>query len=135
MLALSDGGWAVLATAITVIVAPIVVGAWNSHQTKKAARETAAQMLPNGGASIRDAVDRIEESLAKNSRDFVDLCADVRQIELSMRADTRELRSDVRALRNDFDRIAGQYLQRFIDIEDRLILIEQQRPTPPEEAT
>ena len=126
--ALSDGDGAAWAAAITVVGA-LAVAIWNSHKARVSSKAAELELKPNSGKSMRDSMTRVEDMLVRNSADFLELCSDVRQIETSMRADVRELRSDVRELRGDFDRVAAQYLQRFIDLEDRLILIESPRPS------
>jgi len=63
---------------IVVAVIAALAGWWNTRQSHK-------QMKPNGGASLRDAVDRIEERQKTMVADVRDLKADVRGVKADVR--------------------------------------------------
>lgn len=71
-------------------------------QTLEAAQATAAQLTNNGGASVRDAIDRIEQTQAT-------LRAEV----AGVRDAVGDVKSDVRGVKRDVGRLADQ------DITDR----------------
>lgn len=71
-------------------------------QTLEAAQATAAQLASNGGASVRDAIDRIEQTQAT-------LRAEV----AGVRDAVGDVKSDVRGVKRDVGRLADQ------DITDR----------------
>lgn len=64
MFALTDAEAVVLAAVV-----PVVIGTgynvWAAVTTKKSVRQTSAEVRPNGGASLRDAIDRVETTLKR----------------------------------------------------------------------
>lgn len=50
---LSAGAWAFIGLTVSAIVAPTWLSWWNARQAR-------LQVRPNGGTSLRDAIDRIE---------------------------------------------------------------------------
>lgn len=76
---------------IVVAVIAALAGWWNTRQSHK-------QMKPNGGASLRDAVDRIEEHQKTIVADVRDLKADVRGV----KADVRDGHARILALEADW---------------------------------
>lgn len=80
--ALSQSDAAVISAVLVAIPATIAasVGAYKAWQTNK-------QTRPNGGSTLRDALDRIEASVADLSTDVRDVKEDVRSIRDDQRSD------------------------------------------------
>ena len=68
-----------ICVAIPATIAAIV-GAYKAWQTNK-------QTRPNGGSTMRDALDRIEQSVAELATDVRDVKEDVRSIRDDQRSD------------------------------------------------
>ena len=62
MVAITDAEAVVLAATLPVVIGT-VYSAWQSRQANLAARRTHNEYRPNGGATIRDAIDRVEASV------------------------------------------------------------------------
>jgi hypothetical protein len=59
-----------LSTAESTVIAAVVpvlvvqgVQIWQATQARKQSKATSAQLVPNGGSSLRDAVDRLEHKV------------------------------------------------------------------------
>lgn len=63
MIALSDNAWVFAGLVVASVLAPTWLAWWNTHTAKSERDAVAAQMKPNGGSSLRDAIDRIERNL------------------------------------------------------------------------
>lgn len=70
MLSVLSAADAVVVGALVASI-PAAIASVNAWQTRK-------QMRPNGGSSLRDAVDRIESAVAAHHTDLLDVKADVR---------------------------------------------------------
>lgn len=64
VLALDVATGAVLAATLPVLIVQ-AVNIWQTKQVKQATRQTAEQTRPNGGTSLRDAIDRSEQMLRR----------------------------------------------------------------------
>lgn len=94
---------AVVIAAILVAV-PATISAVNAWQTRK-------QLKPNGGSSLRDAVDRIEVATIEHHADILDVKADMREthgrlrsVESALRvatADRKDIAADLAATHTD----------------------------------
>lgn len=63
MIALSDNAWVFAGLVVATILAPTWLAWWNTHTAKLERDKLAAQLKPNGGSSLRDAIDRIENNM------------------------------------------------------------------------
>lgn len=64
MVALTDAEAVVLAATLPVVIGTIY-SAWQARQAAVVAKRTSSEYRPNGGATIRDAIDRVESSIEK----------------------------------------------------------------------
>tara|TARA_R110000868_G_scaffold160658_2_gene390386 strand:+ start:652 stop:921 length:270 start_codon:yes stop_codon:yes gene_type:complete len=64
MIALADNAWVFFGVIVATVLAPTWLAWWNTHTAKADREQLAAQLLPNGGSSMRDAIDRIEANMA-----------------------------------------------------------------------
>lgn len=64
VLALDVGTGAVLAATLPVLIVQ-TVSIWQTKQVRQTTRQTAEQWRPNGGTSLRDAIDRSEQMLRR----------------------------------------------------------------------
>lgn len=63
MVAITDAEGVVLAAVLPVVIGTIY-SAWQSRQAAKLARSTSSEYRPNGGATLRDAIDRVETAIS-----------------------------------------------------------------------
>lgn len=85
MIGLSAPEGAVLAAVVPVLIVQLV-SVWQQRTSARQTKATAEQLRPNGGASLRDAIDRISDDL-------------------------RQTGADVRALHNRHDHLDGRITQ------------------------
>lgn len=91
MEALISSADAVVVAAFLVAI-PAIISAINAWQTRK-------QLKPNGGSSLRDAVDRIEQAGQRTEQKVIDNHADLLDVRADMRETHGRLRNVESALR------------------------------------
>jgi len=64
MLALSDADAVVLAAVVPVVIGT-AYNAWQARAAAQCAKQTSSEYRKNGGSSLRDAIDRVEESVGR----------------------------------------------------------------------
>lgn len=64
MLALTDAEAVVLAAVVPVVIGN-AYSVWATLTTKRSVKATSDQVRPNGGSSLRDAVDRVENAVRR----------------------------------------------------------------------
>lgn len=64
MLALSDADAVVLAAVVPVVIGT-AYNAWQARLAAKTAKQTSSEYRKNGGSSLRDAIDRVEDSVTR----------------------------------------------------------------------
>lgn len=92
MIAVFTAPDALVAAAVVAMIGNSVAAAWNAHEARR-------QMKPNGGSSLRDAIDRIEARQKTMVDDVRDLKSDVS----SVKADVRDGHQRILALEHERD--------------------------------
>jgi hypothetical protein len=64
MIGLTDPEAVVLAAVLPVVIGTIY-SAWQARRTQAAIKTAASEYRPNGGATLRDAIDRVEASVER----------------------------------------------------------------------
>ena len=80
MLALTDAEAVVLAAVVPMLIGT-VYNAWQAKQAARTVKQTAGEYRKNGGSSLRDAIDRVEESVVGLHRRHDDLSTRMTLIE------------------------------------------------------
>ena len=80
MIALTDPEAVVLAAVLPALIATLY-GAWQSKRAATAIKTASAEYRPNGGATLRDAIDRVESSIERLHTRHDDLSARITLIE------------------------------------------------------
>lgn len=95
MLAVFTGADAAIIAAVVAAI-PAVFAVMNTRATRKVADQQAAvatQFAPNGGSSMRDAIDRIEATQQVHHADVLDVKADLRETHSRLRSVEAALRT------------------------------------------
>ena len=104
------------ATAAIITAIALLIGAlWQGARTRVELRRMAKQLRPNGGDSLRDAVDNLSQDIAATKQDVLDNGKDIR----GLRRDIGRTADDVRDIRHAKEQQHAEYERRLERLEQK----------------